>query len=111
MRVPLTGGDDSLDIQFRTDDLREEAEDERKARRAYGTAIGRKYLRAIKFLESCETKQHIREARSWRFHALEGQLKGQYAIDLNKAKGVRLRMSFPDDQSLCIEKVDTRHYE
>ena len=102
-----------MDIQFRTRDLCLEAEDELKARRAYGTAIGRKYLKAIQFLESCETAQEIREARSWRFHALEGSLKGFYSIDLNKEKGIRLRVSFPNGLGgtlLCVELVDRTHH-
>lgn len=103
-----------MDILFRTKDLREEALDERKARTAHGKAMGRKYLKAVQFLEACSTVQEIRRVRTWRFHALKGTLEGYYAIDLNRKKGVRLRMSFPEGlggKLLCIEMVDTTHHK
>ena len=103
-----------MDVQFRTTDLRREALDERVARSANGKAVGRKYFKAVRFLEACATVQEIREARAWRFHALAGSLKGYYSIDLNKEKGIRLRMSLPGGLGgtrLCVEMVDKTHHK
>ena len=98
-----------LDVQFRTEDLRECAEDERKATKSFGRAVGRKYHERVNGLMQIESTQEI--PRSWRFHPLKHEREGQFALDLNKDKGVRLVVTFPQPGVLCVEEVNTVPYD
>ena len=98
-----------MDIEFRTDALREEAQDERKATEAYGRAVGRKYQERVNGLMQIESTMEI--PASWRFHPLKHDREGQFALDLNKDKGVRLIVSLPRPGLICVEEVNTVHYD
>lgn len=98
-----------LDVHFRTDELRECAADVNEATKAFGRGVGRKYQERVSFLMEIESTHEI--PSSWRFHPLRGDRKGQFAIDLNKDKGVRLVMTFPKPGLLRVEEVNTDHYD
>ena len=98
----------ALDVQFRTQELRECAEDEGKAVKKYGRPVGRKYVQRVRFLMETRSIQQI--PSSWRFHPLTGDREGEFALDINKDKGVRLIMTFPEPGLLRVEEVNTDHY-
>ncbi len=98
-----------MDVHFRTDELRECAADVNKATKAFGRAVGRKYQERVSFLMEIESTREI--PSSWRFHPLRRDREGQFAIDLNKDKGVRLIMTFPKPGLLRVQEVNTDHYD
>ena len=99
-----------LNVLFKDKDLRECANELRKATKLFGRAVGRKYIDLVNLLQEANSIQDIKEFKALRLHALRGQRKGQHAIDLNKDKGVRLIIVFRDSDSLMVEEVNTNHY-
>lgn len=70
--------------------------------------MGRKYRERVNGLMGLDSPQQI--PRSWRFHPLKHDREGQFAIDLNKDKGVRLIVTLPQPGVLRVEEVNTVHY-
>ena len=98
-----------MDVRFRDDELRECAQDTRKAIRKFGKAVGRKYIERIRFLAAAESTESI--PRSWRYHhLLRGNWDGQHALDINKEKGVRLILTELEPSVVRIEEVSATHY-
>lgn len=60
-----------MDVHYRKDELREYAEDERKAIKRYGRAVGRKYVERVNLFKELESVQQLRDIGFLRFHALK----------------------------------------
>ncbi len=68
-----------------------------------------KYIERIHFLKQIDSTLSI--PASWRFHPLKGKRDGEFAIDINWKKGVRLVVTLPGPGQICIEEVNTDHYD
>jgi toxin HigB-1 len=100
----------SVDVRFGTEKLRTAYEDERARTREWGLVVARLYVQRIDTLHAAENAQTLRALQSLRFHALTGQRKGQYAVDLGPA--YRLILAF-QDKAMTVVRVEevSKHYD
>jgi proteic killer suppression protein len=77
--------------------------------RLWGQKIARLYIRRVDTLKAAASAQTLRQLRSLRFHALEGERKDEYAVDLDDAW--RLVLTFKD-KGMTIVQVEevSKHY-
>lgn len=99
-----------VDVRFGTDRLRRAYERANAGTREWGQAVARLYVRRIDTLYAAENAQVLRALQSLRFHALSGQRKGQYAVDLGPA--YRLILTF-QDRAMTVVRVEevSKHYD
>lgn len=98
-----------MDIHFRTNKLRDCAQDESAAVREFGPRVGRKFFEITNLLEHLTSIDEVRQMRHLDFHRLRGDRAGQHAIKLGRRE--RLIVLVADDESLEIIEVSLRHYE
>lgn len=99
-----------MEVEFRTNKLERAYAKGAEAQKQWGKAIGRKYVQRVKLLAALSSVAEVRQARALGFHALSGNLKGQYGITLTA--NWRLLVSLPDGeegQRIRIEEVDDYH--
>jgi proteic killer suppression protein len=99
-----------VDVRFGADKLRKAYEDEKTRTKEWGQVVARLYVRRIDTHYAVENAQTIRALQSLRFHALTGQRKGQYAVDLGPA--YRLILTF-QDRAMTVVQVEevSKHYD
>jgi proteic killer suppression protein len=100
----------SVDVRFGADKLRRAYEDEKTRTREWGRVVARLYVQRIDTLYAAENAQTLRALQSLRFHALTGQRKGQYAVDLGPA--YRLILAF-QDRAMTVVQVEevSKHHD
>ena len=101
---------EGVDVRFRTDTLKRAYEEEKVRTREWGERVARLYVRRVDTLYAAENAQTLRLIRALRFHALKGDRKGQYAIDLDEA--YRLILKF-EGKAMTIVQVEevSHHYD
>ena len=71
-------------IDFADDELRARALDQDEVKKAWGTAVGRKYIQAVNFLENAATIQDVRMIRGYQYKKLhEARWRGCSEMRLN----------------------------
>ena len=100
----------SVDVKFRTDKLKRAYEDDRVRTREWGERVGRLYVQRVDTLYAAENAQTLRSVRALRFHALKGDHKGQYAIDLDAANRLILKFEGKAMTVVRVEEV-SHHYD
>jgi proteic killer suppression protein len=99
-----------LDVRFRDAELRGCYEKEARGRTRWGAKVARSYIRRINQLFACASEQDLRNLPPLRFHALTGQRKGEYAIDIDGFWRIILTFEDRAHQILIIEEV-SKHYD
>lgn len=107
--MSAVGRSRQLDIHFRTNKLRDCAQDESAAVREFGPRVGRKFFEVINRLEGLTSIDEVRQMRDLDFHRLQGDRAGQHALKLGRRE--RLIVLVTDDESLEISEVSLQHYE
>lgn len=107
--MSAVGRSRQLDIHFRTNKLRDCAQDESAAVREFGPRVGQKFFEVVNRLEGLTSIENVRQMRYLNFHRLRGDRAGQHAIKLGRCE--RLIVLVADDESLEIIEVSLRHYE
>lgn len=79
-----------MHINYHNKSVQEVCTDARKAKKKYGAPVADKLLSTITFIEAAETLLDVRDFPVYHFHALKGELKKLYAIDLGRKLGWRL---------------------
>jgi len=99
-----------VDAGFGADKLRRAYADEKTRIKEWGRVIARVHVRRIDTLYAAQNAQTLRAIQSLRFHALTGQRKGQYAVDLGPA--YRLILTF-QDRAMTVVQVEevSKHYD
>ncbi len=99
-----------VEVRFGADKLRKAYEDEKTRTKEWGQVVARLYVRRIDTLYAAENAQTLRALQSLRFHALAGQRRGRYAVDLGPA--YRLILTF-QDRAMTVVQVEevSKHYE
>ena len=97
-----------MEVRFGTDQLRRAYEDKRVRTRAWGEVIARLYVRRVDTLYAAETMQTLRAITSLHLHALKGDLKGKYAIDLDNA--YRLILTFEGRHMTIVRVEEVSHH-
>jgi len=94
-------------LAFRTNHLRQAAEDLDVAIRAWGPAVAARYHHRVAILRVVASLDELFTYRSLRTHPLRGGLRGRYAIDL--VGRWRLIITITGDAA-TIEEV-SNHYD
>lgn len=98
-----------MEVSFRTNDLRQCYETAKKARRAWGETVAALYRNRVDALYAAEDNRTLATLASFRFHALKGNRKGQYAISLGR--DYRLIVTFQNEQFTVVRVEEvTDHY-
>ena len=97
-----------MQVEFRTTALKRRAFSRRRAVRAWGPEVGPAYVESIAFLMSVTDLGELRLHRRLRLHALKGQWRGSWAINLTAA----WRLIFEHDEAanaIVITEVTDYH--
>ena len=99
-----------MNVQFKTDRLRQCYESLREGTREWGAKAARVYVLRVNQLFGATDAQALRSLRSLRLHALGGARKGQHAIWIDEF--YRLIVKFQDKATTVvrIEEV-SKHYD
>jgi plasmid maintenance system killer protein len=96
-------------VRFRTNALRRCYEDIREGMRAWNEKLARAYIQRINVILASDSAGDLRRIPHFHFHALHGDLKGRFAINLEK-KRWRLILTLEDqERTAWIEEV-SKHY-
>lgn len=96
-------------VEFRSNKLRKCFEIHKEAQKAWGNAIARRYLERINVLMAVKEIEDLKKFPQFRFHALTGDRKGQYALNLDGFYRLIFTLSDETVQIITIEEV-SKHY-
>jgi len=71
-----------LEIRFRTKKLEKQYLSHKEASRVYGQQIAKKYIMRINMIKAAKCFDELYAIPTLKFHPLEGNRKGEYAITL-----------------------------
>ncbi len=97
-------------VCFRTKKLESQYRDSRKAERAYGVQVARKYIQRVNIIKQTHTIEELQGLPGLRCHPLKGNRQGQWSVIL---KGFwRLIFTIRDD-TLKVVRVEevSKHYD
>ncbi|MDU1202542.1 MAG: type II toxin-antitoxin system RelE/ParE family toxin [Clostridiales bacterium] len=87
-----------MEIIYKTTKLEKECTNYSKAKRKYNQQVADKLYSTINFIENASNLLDVKNMPMFRLHALKGDRKGTYAIDLGKKLGYRLIITPLDDE-------------
>jgi proteic killer suppression protein len=98
-----------VEVEFKTNELRECYENFERARRRWGASVGQRYIERVNILSACTSMADLGKIPQLKFHPLKGDRRGQYALTLDGQ--MRLLVSFKD-RSRAIVRVEqvSKHY-
>lgn len=79
-----------MEIRYKTKQLKNVCEKLGKAKKEFGADVAEKLFSAIDFIEAAPSIIDVRNYQPFHFHPLQGNKKGEYAIDLGRKLGFRL---------------------
>jgi len=96
-------------VEFRTPKLQKQYEDHRKAERAYGVEVARKYIERINFIKHTRNIEELQKLPGLDCHPLKGNRKGEWAI---KLKGFYRLIFTLKGEYLEIARIEevSKHY-
>jgi toxin HigB-1 len=99
-----------VQVSFRTTELQQAYVKHGKGRRLWGDAVARKYVDRINILYAAQSADDLFKIPPLRFHPLEGDREGKYALTLHDR--FRLVVSFEDKAMtrVVVEEV-SNHYD
>jgi len=96
-------------VRFRTNALRHCYEDLKEGVKTWNGKLARAYIQRINVILASDSDADLRRVPQFHFHALDGPLKGRFAINLEK-KRWRLVLSLENEgRTAWIEDV-SNHY-
>ena len=98
-----------MQVEFRTKKLREQYIDSKKAMRAYGEAVGRRYIHRINAIKHANNIDQLGKLPGFNCHRLKGDRKGEWSITLIN----RVRLIFIlEGETLEIARIKevSKHY-
>ena len=96
-------------VKFKTRQLEVCFQEFRKANRAYGEQVARKYIQRINLIQQAQQFDDLLRLPGLRCHALQGDRKGQYAINLTGFYRLIFRLTGNQLEIVMIEEV-SKHY-
>ena len=96
-------------VRFRNTALRQRYEDLREGAKAWNDKLARAYIQRLNVIYAADSAADLRRIPHFHFHALAGDLKGKFAINL-EGKRWRIVLTLDDEErTACIEEV-SNHY-
>lgn len=99
-----------MKVQFSTKKLQKEYEDGRKAARAYGDRVARKFIQRVNLIKSTKNMDELNDLPGLDCHPLKGNLKGLWAIKLTGFDRLLFKVQGGPPVIIRIEKV-SKHYD
>jgi plasmid maintenance system killer protein len=98
-----------MNVRFRTNALQRCFEDVKEGTKTWNAKLANKYIQKINLIYASDSAADLRRIPQLHFHALEGALKGKFAINLEK-KRWRIILTLEDqERTAWIEEV-SNHY-
>jgi len=98
-----------LIVKFKTRQLEICFRQHRKANRAFGEQIARKYIQRINIIQNAQSLTELMSLPGLRCHALKGIRKGEYAINLSGFYRLIFTLAGQQLEIVTIEQV-SKHY-
>jgi len=98
-----------VEVQFRTSKLRKQYGDARKAEKAYGKQVARRYVQRINIVKHARGVEELKQLPGLRCHELKGRRKGLWAMDLTGFYRLIFTLQGEQLQVARIEEV-SKHY-
>ena len=99
-----------MDIQFRDNKLKKCFTQYRQAVKLWGEQVARKYIQRINIIQAANSLDELMNLPALRCHALKGDRKGQYAINLTGFYRLIFTMDGDTMNIVMIEEV-SKHYD
>ncbi len=99
-----------MEVRYRKNKLQRQYERVQEAQKAYGVEIARKYIQRINLLKAARDIREVIKLPGLRCHQLEGNRKGQWAINLTGFYRLIFTM---EDERLNIAQIEevSKHYD
>jgi proteic killer suppression protein len=98
-----------MEVSFADATLRRSYESVAEARKRWGDAIGRVYVRRIDLLYAAKCAQDLHGFPQLSLHPLGGDRKGQYAIDLDGCWRLIVTFANTGRTTVNVEEVSKHH--
>jgi len=98
-----------LIVRFKTRQLEIWFRQHRKASKAFGDQIARKYIQRINIIQSSRSLNELMLLPGLRCHALKGTRKGEYTINLSGFYRLIFKLTGKQLEIVMIEEV-SKHY-
>ena len=95
-----------VEIRFRTRELRRCFEQEGRAQRRWGTAVGTRYRQRLTHIEAQTTWDNLYRLRMLGLHPLRGDRAGQFAIRLTGAVRLIVERGATTTQIVVVDVED-----
>lgn len=98
-----------MEVSYRTRELERCYTESKRATKKWGADVARKYVTRIGELRAAATLQDLRDLRSLRFHALQGDRDEEYSIRLTVQW--RLIVEVDEESKTIVIREVTNHYD
>jgi len=98
-----------VEVVFRTQKLEKEYTSHKKANKAYGLIIARKYIQRVNIIKTAKDLDELMQLPGLRCHPLTGDRQGQYAVKLTGFFRLIFTLKGNQMEIVCIEEV-SKHY-
>ncbi len=99
-----------MQIQFKTNKLRKQYENAKEAEKAYEKKVARKYIERINIIQQAQNIDELKAISTLRCHALKGNRKGQWAINLTEFYRLIFTLKGGTMEIVRIDEI-SKHYE
>ena len=96
-------------VRFKDKALRQRYEDMKEGVKAWNEKLARAYIQRINIIYAADSVADLRRIPQLHFHVLEGDLKGKFAINLEKKRWRIILRLEDEERTACIEEV-SNHY-
>jgi len=105
----VNNNDYFLEIRFRTKKLEKQYLNHKEAIKAYGQQVAKKYIMRINTIKTVKYFDDLYAIPSLRFHPLEGNRKGEFAVKLT---GFYRLIITNDGETFDIARIEevSKHY-
>ena len=94
-----------MDVQFRTNKLRDAFLEHKIATKQFGDRDGKLYIRRINELASCETLGDVLDLPFGKPHALSGERAGEFAINMVQPRRLIFVPLDEEGQRIAADKI------
>lgn len=98
-----------MQVQFRKNKLQKQYEDFRKAEKAYGQQVGKRYIQRINIIKHTKSIEELKRLPGLNCHELKGNRKGQWAVSLTGFYRLIFTIVGDNLEIILVEEV-SKHY-